>query len=71
MKRQFTRHVQCSGQAYPRRLVHPVIRLDQTQTEIRPVRTRPEGLLVDSAAVFPENIRFQRLLPQCDWAGRF
>jgi hypothetical protein len=71
MKRLFTRHVQRSGRAYPGRLVHPIIWSDQTQTEIRPVCTRPEGLLVDSATALFENTRLQGLLQQCDWDGRF
>ena len=71
MKRQFTRHAQRSGQAYPGRLVHPTIRADQALTERRPVRTGPVGLLVDSEAAFRENRRLQRLLLQCDEEGRF
>jgi hypothetical protein len=71
MKRQFTRHVQRSGRANPGRLVHPIIRSNQTQTEIRPVCARPEGLVVDSAAALLENTRLQRLPQQCDWDGRF
>jgi hypothetical protein len=71
MKKQFTRHAQRSGQAYPGRLVHPTIRADQALTERRPVRTGPVGLLVDSEAAFRENRRLQRLLLQCDEEGRF
>ncbi|KJK24377.1 hypothetical protein UB46_10825 [Burkholderiaceae bacterium 16] len=71
MNRQFTRHVQRSGKAYPGRLVDPLIRSDQTQSETRPVGIRPEGLLVASAAASLENMWLQRSLQQCEWDGRF
>jgi hypothetical protein len=60
MKRQFTRHAQPSGQAYPGRLAHPTIRADQAQMALRPGRTGPVDLLVDSEAAFLENRRLQR-----------
>ena len=71
MNRQFTRHVQRSGKAYPGRLVNPLIRSDQTQSEMHPGRTRREGPLLDSAAASLENMRLQHSLQQCDWDGRF
>ncbi|RDK06912.1 hypothetical protein DN412_29080 [Cupriavidus lacunae] len=69
MKRQFTRHVQRSGQAYPGRLAEPMIRSVQRQSKIRPVQPRPEGLLIDFAAASLESMQLQRLLQQCDWNG--
>ena len=69
MKRQFTRHAQHSGRAYHGSLAHPTIRSDQAQTELRPVRTGPVGLLVDCKAGFRENRRLQRLLRPRDGDG--
>lgn len=45
------------------------LRSNQTHTEIRLVRTRPEGLLVNSAATSLENM-LQRLLQPWDRDGR-
>jgi hypothetical protein len=71
MKRQFTRHAQRSGQAYPGRLLRPTIRADQAQTELRPVRTGPVGRLVDCEAAFSENRWPQHVLQQRHEDGRF
>lgn len=71
MKKQFRRHAQRIGQACPGCLVHPTIRADRAQTELRPVRTGPVALLVGSKAAFRENSQRQRLLQQCDDGKRF
>ena len=70
MKRQFERHAQRSGRAYPGRLGRSTIRSDRAQTEIRAIRTGPVGLLVDSEAGFREHRRLQRWLQQCDEGTR-
>ncbi len=48
----------------------PRLRSKQTHAEIRLVRTRPQGLLVNSAATSLENLRLQRLLQHGNWDGR-